>query len=88
MLLTLARQYSWRDQRPSSAVVKGWSDGLPKEWSKELPRDEAKSVTVDEFSYSFSPFTVMDCTLFSHFSFQDFVALAFPDLAKDLDAQI
>ena len=46
------------------------------------------NVMVDEASYSFSPFTVTDCTLFSHFSFQDFVALAFLDLAKDLDAQI
>ena len=29
-----------------------------------------------------------DCTLLSHFSLNDFIAIAFPDLAKDLETQI
>ena len=45
-------------------------------------------VTVEEPPMSFSPFSLMDCTLLSHFSFNDFVAVAFPDLAGDLDVQI
>ena len=46
------------------------------------------NVTVEDPPISFSPFTLADCTLFSHFSFNDFIATAFPDLAKDLDIQI
>ena len=46
------------------------------------------SVTVEEAPISFSPFSPVDCTLLSHFSFNDFVALAFLDLARDLDTQI
>ena len=45
-------------------------------------------VTVEENPTSFSPFSLVDCMLFSHFSFDDFVAIAFPDLAGDLDTQI
>ena len=36
----------------------------------------------------FSPFSLADCTMLIHFSFNDFVAIAFPDLAGDLDIQI
>ena len=43
---------------------------------------------VEEAPTSFSPFSLVDCTLLSHFSFNDFIAIAFPDLAGDLDAQI
>ena len=39
-------------------------------------------------STPFSPFSLAYCTMFSHFSFNDFIAIAFPDLAGDLDAQI
>ena len=46
------------------------------------------NVTVEDPCISFSPFILADCTLFSHFSFNDFIATAFPDLAKDLDIQI
>ena len=46
------------------------------------------NVTVEEAPISFSPFTLADCTLFSHFSFNDFIATAFLDLAEDLDIQI
>ena len=46
------------------------------------------NVMVEEPPMSFSPFSLMDCTLLSHFSFNDFVAVAFPDLARDLDIQI
>ena len=43
---------------------------------------------VGEPPISFSPFSFTDCTMLSHFSFNDFVAIAFPDLARDLDIQI
>ena len=36
----------------------------------------------------FSPFSLADCTMLSHFSFNDFIAIAFPDLARDLDIQL
>ena len=45
-------------------------------------------ITVEEPPISFSPFTLADCTLFSHFSFNDFITSAFLDLAGDLDIQI
>ena len=46
------------------------------------------SVTVEEVPTSFSPFSLVDCMLLSHFSFNDFIAVAFLDLARDLDTQI
>ena len=46
------------------------------------------NVTVVEAPISFSPFPSTDCTLYSHFSFDDFVMIAFPDLTRDLDDQI
>ena len=46
------------------------------------------NVTVEDPPISFLPFTLADCTLFSHFLFNDFVTTAFPDLAEDLDIQI
>ena len=45
-------------------------------------------VTVEETPTSFSPFSLVNCMLLSHFSFNDFIAVAFPDLTGDLDAQI
>ena len=49
---------------------------------------EGGNVMVQEAPISFSPFTATDCTLLSHFSFNDFITLAFLDLAEDLDIQI
>ena len=46
------------------------------------------AVTVEDPPISFSPFSSIDCTMLSHFSFNDFVAVAFPDLAGDLDIQL
>ena len=46
------------------------------------------NVMVEEAPTSFSPFSLVNCMLLSHFSFDDFVTVAFPDLARDLDAQI
>ena len=46
------------------------------------------SVMVVETPTSFSPFPSTDCTLYSHFSFDDFVMIAFLDLTRDLDNQI
>ena len=49
---------------------------------------EGGNVTVEEAPASFSPFSPVDCMLFSHFSFNDFVALGFLDLALDPDMGI
>ena len=46
------------------------------------------NVMVEDPPVAFSPFSLTDCTMLSHFSFNDFVAIAFPDLAGDLDVQI
>ena len=43
---------------------------------------------IEEPPTSFSPFSLVDCTMLTYFSFNDFVAVAFPDLAGDLDIQI
>ena len=45
-------------------------------------------VTIEDPPISFSPFSYADCTMLSHFSFNDFIAVAFLDLAGDLDVQI
>ena len=45
-------------------------------------------VMVEEAPTSFSPFSLVNCMLLSHFSFNDFVTVVFPDLAGDLDNQI
>ena len=66
----------------------------PPEWltdgvlKSESQRNNGGNVTVEDPPISFSPFSPADCTMFSHFSFNDFVAIAFPDLARDLDIQI
>ena len=50
-------------------------------------RDE--TVTVEEAPISFSPFiSSVDCSLISHFSFNDCITLVFLDLAGDLEIQI
>ena len=46
------------------------------------------SVTVEDPPIPFSPFSLADCTLLDHFSFNDFIVIAFPDIAGDLDIQI
>ena len=46
------------------------------------------NVTVEEPPIPFSPFPLTNCTMLSHFSFNDFVVVAFPDIARDLDIQI
>ena len=46
------------------------------------------TVMVEDPPIPFSPFSLADCTMLSHFSFNDFVAIAFPDIAGDLDIQI
>ena len=56
--------------------------------SQTLSHTEVRSVTVMEAPTSFSPFSPTDCMLYSHFSFNDFVAIAFLDLAGDLETQI
>ena len=43
---------------------------------------------VEETPTSFSLFSPVDCMLLSHFSFNDFIAIASLDLAGDLNIQI
>ena len=67
---------------------------LPPEWLTEgiiesgSRNYEGGNVTVEEPPIPFSPFSLTDCTLLNHFSFEDFVTVAFPDIAGDLDIQI
>ena len=49
---------------------------------------KGEDVMVEGTPTSFSLFSLVNCTLLSHFSFDDFVTVAFPDLAGDLDIQI
>ena len=42
-------------------------------------------VKVENPPTSFSPFSLADCTMLSHFSFNNFIAVAFPYLAGDLE---
>ena len=66
----------------------------PPEWLTEGifesgPRsNNGGNVTVEEPPIPFSPFSLTDCTMLSHFPFNDFVAIAFLDIAGDLDIQI
>ena len=55
---------------------------------KDLTALTNLGVTVEGPPIPFSPFSLTDCTLLNHFSFEDFVAVAFPDIAGDLDTQI
>ena len=57
-------------------------------FESESRNNNGGNVTVEDPPIPFSPFSPADCTLLSHFSFNDFVAVAFPDLAGDLDIQI
>ena len=50
--------------------------------------NDGGNVTVEEPPIPFSPFSLADCTMLNHFSFNDFIAIAFPDIAGDLDVQI
>ena len=69
------------------------SPSLPPEWvtsgDLELVSQcyEGGNVMVEGTPTSFSPFSSVDCTLISHFLFNDFISVAFPDLAGDLDTQ-
>ena len=46
------------------------------------------NVTVEEVPTLFSPFSLVDCTHISHFTFNDFIVVAFLDIVRDLDTQI
>ena len=67
---------------------------LPPEWlTEEIFESESRNydggnVTVEGPPIPFSPFSLTDCTLLNHFSFDNFVAIAFPDIAGDLNIQI
>ena len=61
------------------------TDGILK---SESQNNDGGNVTVEDPPISFSPFSLVDCTMLSHFSFNNFIAIVFPDLARDLDIQI
>ena len=54
----------------------------------ESQSNDGGNVTVEDPPIPFSPFSLANCTMLNHFSFNDFVAVAFPDLAGDLNIQI
>ena len=56
-------------------------------FESESQGNNGGNVTIEDPPISFSPFSLVDCTLISHFSFDDFIAVAFLDLARDLDTQ-
>ena len=57
-------------------------------FESESRNNDGGNVTIEDPPIPFSPFSLADCTMLSHFSFNDFVAVAFLDLARDLDIQI
>ena len=57
-------------------------------FESESPNYDGGNVTVEGPPIPFSPFSLADCTLLNHFSFDDFIAVAFPDIAGDLNIQI
>ena len=67
---------------------------LPPEWLTEAVfksgsrRYDGGNVTIEGPPIPFSPFSLTNCTLLNHFSFDNFVAVAFPDIAGDLNNQI
>ena len=63
---------------------------LPEWLTNEVFKSESQNynggnVTVENPPTSFSPFSLADCTMLSYFSFNNFIAVAFPDLAGDLE---
>ena len=67
---------------------------LPPDWLTEgvfesgSRSNDGGNVTIEDVPIPFSPFSLTDCTMLNHFSFEDFIAIAFPDIARDLDIQI
>ena len=68
-------------------LVEGEKRGM-EDWVDPPAGGDAEVVMVEEAPISFSPFSLADCSLFSHFSFDDFIVTAFPDLAEDLDLNL
>ena len=75
----LAMYFGPHGSRPFLHVGQGISN---------LPVIVMVDVTIEDPPTSFSPFSTVDCTMLNHFSFNNFIAVAFPDLARDLDIQI
>ena len=65
---------------PEWATLEGF-ESVPQEY-------DGGNVTIEEPPISFSLFTLADCMALSHFSFNDFIAIAFLDLAEDLEIPI
>ena len=61
------------------------TEGIFKSGSRS---NDGGNVMVEGPPIPFSPFSLADCTMLGHFSFNDFVAIAFLDIAGDLDIQI
>ena len=75
--------------QPQLALALSLPEWVTSEGFEPAPQDyEGGNVMVEEVPTSFSPFSLVDCTLLSHFSFNNFITIAFPDLTRDLDDQI
>ena len=83
MWAPIAQPQPWHALRLSLPEWATWDD-----LESESQGYKGGNVTVMEAPTPFSPFSLTDCMLYSHFSFNDFVMIAFPDLTRDLDAQI
>ena len=80
MCAPLAQPQPWHTLRLSLPEWVTWGN-----LESESQGYKGGNVTVMEASTLFSP---TDCTLYSHFSFNDFVMVAFLDLTRDLDNPI
>ena len=76
--LRALRQWSFKEKDGSTNDV----------FQQYITNFQNLSVTIEELPIPFSPFSSADCTMLNHFSFNDFIAIAFPDIAGDLDVQI
>ena len=75
--------------QPQPQLVHPLPDWLTEEMFESGSRsNDEGNVTVEEPPISFSPFSSADCTMLNHFSFNDFIAIAFLDIVGDLDVQI
>ena len=75
--------------QPQPQLVHPLPEWLMEERFKSGSRSNDRgNVTIEGPPIPFSPFSSVDCTMLNHFSFNDFVAIAFLDIAGDLDVQI
>ena len=80
---------NWHNQLMSPMLLSTIQRPVQKEKASGcIDKEHVVCVMVGDPPISFSPFTLADCMLFFHFSFNTFIATTFLDLAEDLDIQI